>query len=95
MFGFVARHRGTCPVDVMCEALGVSRSGFYAWRQRPRSRRAQPDAALLQTMRASFFLSDATYGVRRMLPEVREAGYVCGRDRAARLIRDAGLRARP
>lgn len=34
-FGFVARHRGTLPLATMCEALGVSRSGFYAWLSRP------------------------------------------------------------
>jgi len=50
-FGFVARHRGAWPVDVMCEALGVSRSGFYAWRTRAPSRRAQTDAHLLVAVR--------------------------------------------
>jgi putative transposase len=65
-FGFVAKHRGIWPVEVLCEALGVSRSGFYAWRQRPSSVRARTDAAILQTIRASFALSDSTYGVRRV-----------------------------
>ena len=95
MFGFVARHRGTWPVTVMCEALGVSRSGFYAWRRRGQSRRAQTDAQILVTVRASFALSDRTYGVRRMLGDVRDAGHICGRDRVGRLMRVEGLRARP
>lgn len=94
-FGFVATHRGIWPVDVQCEALGVSRSGFYAWCERPRSQRARTDAELLQTIRVSFAASDSTYGVRRMLDEVRAAGHVCGRSRVARLMREAGLRARP
>lgn len=94
-FGFVAKHRGTWPVEVLCEALGVSRSGFYAWRRRPPSVRARTDAAIVQTLRASFALSDATYGVRRMVDEVREAGHVCGRERVRRLMRGAALRARP
>lgn len=94
-FGFVATHRGIWPVEGLCEALGVSRSGFYAWRRRPQSIRARTDAGIVQTLRASFALSDATYGVRRMVDEVREAGHVCGRERVRRLMRSAALRARP
>jgi putative transposase len=94
-FGFIAKHRGIWPVDVQCEALGVSRSGFYAWSERPLSARARTDAALLQTIRVSFTMSDATYGARRMLDEVRAAGHVCGRQRVGRLMRTAALRARP
>lgn len=94
-FGFVATHRGIWPVDVVCEALGVSRSGFYAWRTRPLSVRAQTDAAILVTIRSRFLLSDRTYGVRRMLDDVRDAGHRCGRERVARLMRQEGLRARP
>ena len=94
-FGFVATHRGIWPVEVACEALGISRSGFYAWRRSPPSARARTDAAILATIRASFVLSDATYGVRRMLDEVRDAGHRCGRDRVGRLMRGAALRARP
>lgn len=94
-FGFVATHRGIWPVDVVCEALGVSRSGFYAWRTRPLSVRAQTDATILVTIRSSFLLSDRTYGARRMIDEVRDAGHRCGRERVARLMRQEGLRARP
>jgi putative transposase len=61
-FGFIAKHRGIWPVEVLCEALGVSRSGFYAWRSRPVSLRARTDALLLVTVRSSFALSGRTYG---------------------------------
>ncbi len=94
-FGFVAKHRGIWPVTVMCGALGVSRSGFYAWRQRPPSRRAQTDARLVVAVRTSFVDRDRTYGARRILGDVREAGHQCGRQRVARLMRTAALRARP
>jgi putative transposase len=95
MFGFVATHRGTWPVDVLCEALGVSRSGFYAWRTRAPSGRARMDARLLVDVRASFVTSDRTYGARRVLGDVRDAGHCCGRQRVERLMRSAALRARP
>jgi len=45
-FGFVAKHRGIWAVDWMCEALGVSRGGFYAWLIRPRSKRSRDDEEL-------------------------------------------------
>lgn len=46
MFAFIAKHRGIWPVTWMCEALGVSRSGFFAWLTRPQSARARSDAVL-------------------------------------------------
>jgi putative transposase len=93
--GFVAKHRGIWPVDVLCEALGVSRSGFYAWRTRPLSARAQTDLKILVTVRASFALSDGTYGARRVLGDVQDAGHQCGRQHVARLMRQEALWARP
>ena len=94
-FGFIAKHRGTWPVDVLCEAFGVSRSGFYAWRYRAPSRRTRTDEAILATVRMSFRQSGRTYGARRILADVRDAGHRCGRDRVARLMRQDALRARP
>ncbi len=94
-FGFVVKHRGTWPVDVLCEALGVSRSGFYAWVTRVPSRRARTDEALGAAVRTSFLASDRTYGARRVWRDVLEAGHGCGLHRIERLMRRQALRARP
>ena len=94
-FGFVAKHRGIWPVEWLCEALGVSRSGFYAWSTRPVCARARTDAVLSAAVRSSFLLSDRTYGARRVLPDVRAAGHRCGRHRIERLMKAQALRARP
>ena len=64
-FRFIAKHRGIWPADWLCEALGVSRGGFYAWLTRPRSRRSRSDEELGAKVRASFLASDRTYGARR------------------------------
>lgn len=94
-FGFVAKHRGTWPVQWLTEALGVSRTGFYAWVTRPESERARTDAVLGAEVRASFVLSDRTYGARRVLTDLLAAGYACGLHRVERLMRAQALRARP
>ena len=75
-FGFIAKHRGIWPVLWMCEALGVSRGGFYAWVTRPRSRRSRADEELGAKVRASFLGSDRTYGARRVWKDLAAEG-VC------------------
>lgn len=94
-FGFVAKHRGIWPVAVQCEVFGVSRSGFYAWATRPTSWHAHNDAAILVTLEQRFHAPDDTYGARQLLSDVRDAGYVCGRQHIVRLIRGAALVTRP
>ena len=94
-FGFVAKHRGAWPVNLMCEALGVSRGGFYAWLARPRSRRSLDDERLGAQVHQSFVRSDRTYGARRVWRDVLEQGQPCGLHRIERLMREQALRARP
>ena len=94
-FEFVAKHRGAWPVNLMCEALGVSRSGFYAWRSRPRSQRSLDDEVLGVQVRNSFIGSDRTYGARRVWHDVLAFGHRCGLHRIERLMRAQALRARP
>ena len=94
-FGFVAKHRGIWPADWLCEALGVSRGGFYAWLTRPRSRRSRSEEELGAKVRASFLASDRTYGARRVWHDLLAEGVACGLHRIERLMRLQALKARP
>ena len=94
-FGFIAKHRGIWPAEWLCEALGVSRGGFYAWLTRPRSQRSRSDEALGAKVRASFLASDRTYGARRIWHDMLAEGISCGLHRIERLMRLQALKARP
>jgi len=95
MFAFIAKHRGIWPVTWMCEALGVSRSGFFAWLIRPPCARARSDATIGARVRASFLQSDRTYGARRVWHDVLAEGFSCGLHRIERLMRAQALKSRP
>ena len=84
----------TYPVSDLCAALGVSRAGFYAWRQRDPSERDRVDAALGEQIGVTFARSRQTYGSPRVHRALRRAGHTCGRHRVARLMRGRGLSGR-
>jgi putative transposase len=72
--------------------LKVSASGFYAWRDRPPSRRALGDAVLSERIRQIHAASDGNYGSPNIHAELRDEGTRVGRKRVARLMSRAGLR---
>jgi putative transposase len=78
-------------VATTCRLLEVSSSGYYAWRSRPVSRRAQADSVLLRQIRTIHEASRGTYGVPRIHAELRANGIAVGRKRVARLMRAAGI----
>ncbi len=84
----------TYPVDFMCAQLGVSRSGFYAWRGRTPSQRATTDAGLLVVIKAAYERLRGNPGVRRMHAELRTLGHRLSRKRVWRLMKAAGLQGR-
>jgi putative transposase len=91
-FGFVDEHRNLWPVRVMCAALDLSASGYYAWRSRPESQRTCSNRALLQEIRQIHSESSGTYGSPRIHAALLRRGCRVGRCRIERLMRRAGLR---
>src|SRR5829696_5019588 len=82
------------PIQRLCQALGVSPSGCFAWRSRPASPRQREDLVLLAHVRSAFRESNGTYGSPRMKRELQDQGLPIGRRRTARLMRENGLKAR-
>ena len=78
-------------IATMCRVLEVSTSGYYAWRKRPASKRAQADAVLLRQIRTAHEVSRGTYGAPRIHAELAAAGIRVGRKRVARLMGAAGV----
>jgi putative transposase len=91
-FKLIEAERASFSVPLMCRMLGVSRSGYYDWKDRLPSKRTQEDAALTERIHEIHHRSRATYGYPRVHAELRTIGIRCGRKRVARLMREAGLK---
>jgi len=90
-FQFIADHRDQFAVTLMCRVLGVSRSGYYAWRKRPVSVREMADRALSEQIKAIHQRSQGTYGSPRIWAELTDNQVNVSRKRVARLMQQAGL----
>lgn len=90
-FGFVAAHAASWPVRTLCRRLGVSVSGFYAWRGRPDSARRTANQGLLGDIQRLHAQHQGRYGSPRMHAALRAEGQTVSRGRIERLMRAAGL----
>ena len=74
------------PITRLCQVLGVSVSGYYAWRKRPISAREMANQELVKRIKAAHADSHETYGSPRIYRELRAHGVVCSENRVARLM---------
>ena len=79
---------------MLCRKLGVTRQGYYAWKQRQESQRQQENAILLGKIIDIHTASRETYGYPRVHAVLKKQGEPCGRNRVARLMRDYGIQAK-
>ena len=90
----IERHGRRFGARRMCSVLGVSRSGFYAWRGRPESERSRQDRRLKVEIRAYYRASRCKYGSPMIWRDLREAGIRVSAKRVARLMREDGISSR-
>ena len=93
-YACIRLHRQEFSLAVMCRVLQLSRAGFYAAERRVASARMRENEVLGALISTIYKHSRQTYGSPRIHREVRAGGWRCGRQRIARLMRAAGLRAR-
>jgi putative transposase len=94
-FELVEAEKDAFPVVMICRAVGVSRSGYYAWRSSRPSARERDGERLLTEIRAVHAQHRERYGSPRIHAELSAQGRHVGRKRVARLMRENGLRGRP
>jgi putative transposase len=93
-FAFIEASEVAFPIHTMCRTLGVSASGFYAWKKRPPSPRATADAQLAVDIVAAHKRGRRAYGSPRVHRELRAQGVRVGKKRIERLMRQHGVRGR-
>jgi len=94
IFRFMQKHQAEFTISVMCEVLSVSRSGYYAWRKNPESKRKQSNNKLREKIRTVHRYSGETYGSPRVYQALKEQEESCSENRVARLMQENGLRAK-
>jgi putative transposase len=94
IFAFIQQHQEVWPVTVLCDTLGVSAAGFYAWRQRPPSAQQQRRDALLVAIGAVHAEVKQRYGSPRMHAELADRGVPCCVNTVAKLMYDNNIRAK-
>jgi putative transposase len=91
-YRIISAERASFPVSVMCEVLGVSRSGYHGWERRAPSDRALTDAWLIEKIKEIHEQARGVYGSRRVQAELRLGqGIEVSRKRVRRLMRQAGI----
>ena len=93
-FAFIEAERARWPVEILCNVLGVSRSGYYAWKTRPTCESTRVDAKLTVEIAATHKGSRGTYGSPRVHRELRARGVRVGKKRVERLMREHGIAAK-
>jgi transposase InsO family protein len=86
-FKFIKEQCSSFPVEKMCQALKVSRSGFYAWNGKGESKRQMENRELQRKIEEIFKRSRRLYGSPRVHAELRAQGYTCGINKVARLMK--------
>jgi transposase InsO family protein len=93
-FAFIQQHSSQFPVDLMCVVFKVSRSGYYAWKERPSSAQAARREQLVERIEHVHQESRQRYGSPRIHAELRASGTPCSRNTVAKLMRLRGIRSK-
>ena len=92
-YAFIREYQGAHAVRQLCDLLDVHPSGYYAWLQKPKSKRQREDDRQSGLIKQFWLESGCVYGYRKIHRDLRDLGERCGVNRVHRLMRLAGLQA--
>jgi putative transposase len=92
-YKFMEKHSNLYEVKSMSKLLRVSRSGYYAWKERQPSSRLKDNQKFLEHIKEAHRKSRGLYGSPRITAELNEEGLRCGKNRVAKLMKDNAIRA--
>lgn len=93
-YEFIKEQQKHHPIELLCDVMEVSRSGYYLFITRPESKRSKEDKDLSIKIKMAFKNSRNTYGYRRIVDELKEQQENCGKHRVISLMKKLGLRAK-
>jgi transposase InsO family protein len=94
-YAFITQHKNAYPISLQCQVLGVSRNGYYQYIKRLLNRSVDPEhEELLEWVKDIAESSKYTYGSRRMKKALNTLSYPVSRNKARKLMREAGVAAR-
>jgi len=91
---FIKDNRSEFRLEKMCQVLAVSKSGYYSWQKRAKSKTSRANEVLLATIREIFYGYHQRYGSRRVWFELRLRGIICSKNHVARLMRQDKLKSK-
>ncbi|MHC6648228.1 IS3 family transposase [Alteromonas sp. HB246098] len=92
-YAFIKARLKNYPIKLMCEALSIQRSGFYAWVDKPKSKRQLEDERLMGLIKHSWLESGCVYGYRKVTSDLKNLGEACSKHRVAKLMKLEGIKA--
>lgn len=93
-YQFIKAHKIEYTVEEMCQVIGVSRSGYYAWEKRKPSQRKLENRYLSAKIEKIYAIGRQTYGLFTILKKLIADGFKCGKNRVYRLMRKLGISAK-
>lgn len=93
-YAFIDEHRSVWPLPVMCRILEVSKSGYFAWKNRPDSAKEKSDRVLAEKIATIHSEHRSVYGSPRIHQVLKENGFQVSRKRVARLMKELGISAK-